>query len=99
MFPNKTNINFSVPPLIFVYSSIVEPNILGHVSIPLLKIVPIASEDQEKSRFIEFDNVEYFPLASNTFQTLKFELRDHEGDQIETDKGTIVFNLSFAQNK
>ena len=82
----------------FVYSSIVQQSIIGHVSTPLLKIVPLQLGLENDGKFIEFDSLEYFPIAINNFQTIKCELRDHQGAQVQAEKGEIMLTLSFKQN-
>ena len=98
-FSGKPNINFSLPPWVFVYSSIVQQSILGHVSTPLIKIVPLQLGSENDGKFIEFDHLEYFPIAVTNFQTIKFELRDHQGAQVQAaEKGETMLTLSFKQN-
>ena len=97
-FSRKPNINFSFPPWVFVYSSIVQQSILGHVSTPLLKIVPLQVGAENDGKFMEFDNLEYFPIAIKNFQTIKFELRDHQRAQVQAENGEIMLMLSFKQN-
>ena len=86
-FSMKPNIHFSFPPWVFVYSSIVQHTILGHVSTPLLKIVPLQLNPENDGKFLEFECLEYFPIAIKNFQTIKFELRDHQGIQLQAEKG------------
>ena len=71
-FSDPSNINFTLSPWVFVYVSIVQPSILGHVSIPLLKIIPIDAEINNKGKFYEFENVEYFSLATESVQNIHF---------------------------
>ena len=98
-FPEQPNIHFTLSPWIFIYVSIVQPSILGHVSIPLLKIIPIDAESNNKGKFYEFENVEYFSLATESVQIIHFELRDHQGSLIETENGQTLLTLSFKQEK
>ena len=97
-FSRKPNINFSFPPWVFVYSSIVQQSIIGHVSTPLIKIIPLQLGLENDGKFIEFDSLEYFPIAIKNFQTIKCELRDHQGAQVQAEKGEIMLTLSFKQN-
>ena len=96
-FPLSPNIYLSLSPWIFVYSSIVQPRILGHISIPLLKIIPTSIAQNNNGTFYEFDNVEYFSLGANSFQDISFELKDHQGSLIETESGQSLITLSFKQ--
>ena len=41
LFEDEPNLEQSIPPWIFVYCDLVKPSIMGHTSVPLLKIIPI----------------------------------------------------------
>ena len=97
-FPEPANVTFSISPWLFLYSNIVSPITMGHMSIPLLKIIPVTEENQRTSQMIEFDNVEYVSLAKETFQNISFELRDHQGTLVEIENGQSMITLSFKQN-
>ena len=99
-FINKPNFNFSIPPWVFLYCSIVSPTIIGHASIPLLKIIPLThnKSHQNTGSFQEFQTLEYYPLKSNYIHTLQFELRTHDGELLEFKEGDVQLTLSFRKN-
>ena len=96
-FTAQPNLKFSISPWIFLYSNIVKPSITGHSSIPLLKIIPVNTDNYDKGYFIECDNLEYFPLVTDNFQILHFELRNHDGDLLGMENGQVVLTLSFVE--
>ena len=81
-----------------MYSNIVEPRIVGHISIPLLKIIPINIKSPEKGSFVEFDTLEYFPVALTSLRTIQFEIRTHDGDLLSMDKEEVLLTLTFVKN-
>ena len=97
-FTAQPNLNFSISPWIFLYCTIVKPSITGHSSIPLLKIIPVDTDNHNKGHLIEFNNVEYFPLITDNFQIIHFELRNHDGDLLGMENGQVVLTLSFIEN-
>ena len=97
-FTAQPNLNFSISPWIFLYCTIVKPSITGHFSIPLLKIIPVDTDNHNKGHLIEFNNVEYFPLITDNFQIIHFELRNHDGDLLGMENGQVVLTLSFIEN-
>ena len=98
-FMNKPNFNFSIPPWVFLYCSIVSPTIVGHTSVPLLKIIPLThnKSHQNTGSFQEFQTLEYYPLKSNYIHTLHFDLRTHDGDLLEFKEGDVQLTLSFRK--
>ena len=97
-FEDKPNFNFSIPPWIFLYCSIVSLTAVGHSSIPLLKIIPIENDSLHQGRFLEFQTLEYFPLESNCIQTIHFELRSHDNDLAGFDEGNIQLTLPLSKD-
>ena len=96
-FPHSPNIHFSLSPWIFVYASIVQPGILVHLSIPLLKITPTSIAQNNNGTFYEIHNVEYISLGAKSYQNIHFELRDHQGSLIEPENSQNLITLSFKQ--
>ena len=63
---------------LYVYSSIVEPRIIGDKIAPLLRIVPITGRHGEMVT-TRFDDVQYIPIMSREFGTIETEIRDDTG--------------------
>ena len=97
-FTAQPNLNFSISPWIFLYCTIVKPSITGHSSIPLLKIIPVDTDNHNKGHLIEFNNLEYFPLITDNFQIIHLELRNHDGDLLGMENGQVVLTLSFIES-
>ena len=84
-FENVANLEFSIPPWLFLYCDVESPTSFGHSSIPLLKIIPIENKDIHNLNgyFHDFVNFEYFPVQGESIQILTFQLRSHDGHLVE----------------
>ena len=63
---------------LYVYSSTVEPRIVGDKIAPLLRIVPITERNGEMVT-ARFDHVQYIPVLSREFGSVETEIRDDTG--------------------
>ncbi len=100
-FDDAPNLEFSIPPWLFLYCNIVSPTNVGHLPVPILKIIPIQNKSIHKLNgvFTEFTNLEYFPTHANTFQTLSFQLRTHDGYFVHFDGNeNVQLTLSFQKS-
>ena len=101
LFEDEPNLEHSIPPWIFVYCDLVKPSIVGHTSVPLLKIIPIQYKSVENlaGRYFEFHTLENYELGNNWFQTISIQLRTHDGYFISFEGGASVqLTLSFSQS-
>ena len=101
LFEDEPNLEHSIPPWIFVYCDLVKPSIMGHTSVPLLKIIPIEYKSVQNlaGRYYEFDTLEYYELGNNCFQSISFHLRTHDGYFVSFEEGASVqLTLSFSQS-
>ena len=91
LFEDEPNLEHSIPPWIFVYCDLVKPSIMGHTSVPLLKIIPIEYKSVQNvaGRYYEFDTLEYYELGNNWFQSISFHLRTHDGYFISFEEGQV----------
>ena len=101
LFEDDPNLEHSIPPWIFVYCDLVKPSIVGHTSVPLLKIIPIEYRSVQHlgGRYYEFHTLENYELGNNWFQTISIHLRTHDGYLISFEEGASVqLTLSFSQS-
>ena len=66
LFDDEPNLEYSIPPWIFVYCDLVKPSIVGHTSVPLLKIIPIEYKSVQNlaCRYFEFHTLENYELGN-----------------------------------
>lgn len=85
---------------IFVYSNIIEPQVVGNTHAPLLRIVPIDPHVPLGSHIsCSFDNTYYFPLSRNFVTSIEITLRDITGSLIPFRSGRVVSTLHFRQKQ
>ena len=81
---------------IYVYSSIVEPRIVGDKIAPLLRIVPITGRHGEMVT-ARFDHVQYIPVLSREFGSVETEIRDDTGRPVPFERGKVTVTLHFRR--
>ena len=100
-FEDVPNLEFSIPPWIFLYCDIVEPTNVGNLSVPILKIIPIQNKSIHvvNGTFTEFANLEYFPISVDSFQTINFQLHTHDGYLVQFNGDeSVQLTLSFQKS-
>ena len=81
---------------IYVYCDIVQPQILGNTSVPLLRTIPVS----EKSGEIitkTFTNIQYVPLPKKSFEDIEILLRRDTGDAVPFERGKVMATLYFRK--
>ena len=81
---------------LYVYSSMVEPRIVGDKIVPLLRIVPITGRHGEMVT-TRFDHVQYIPVMSREFGTIETEIRDDTGRPVPFERGKVTVTLHFRR--
>ncbi|KAL9971087.1 hypothetical protein ACROYT_G023573 [Oculina patagonica] len=79
---------------IYIYSNIVDSQIVGDVRAPLLRIVP-AEGNNGSIINKNFDNPQYLPVGTKEFETIELLIRDDVGRKISFERGRVVITLSF----
>ena len=80
----------------YVYSSLVEPRIVGDKIVPLLRIVPITGRNGEMVT-TRFDHVQYIPVMRREFGTVETEIRDNSGRPVPFERGKVTVTLHFRR--
>ena len=80
---------------LYVYSSMVEPRVVGDKIVPMLRIIPITGQHGETvtTRFVE--HVQYIPVMSREFGTIETEIRDDTGRPVPFERGKMTVTLHF----
>lgn len=82
--------------LLYIYSDIVENQILGDVVAPLLRVIPVKGKDGDMIHEV-FDRPHYIPLSRKSFQTIETVIRTHTGKLVSFDRGKLIVKLHFRQ--
>ncbi|GFV51104.1 uncharacterized protein TNCV_4743811 [Trichonephila clavipes] len=85
-------------PLIYVYSDLVEPQIVGDVQAPLLKIVKVEGKDGEVVN-AHYTRPHYVPVIRRHFQTVEMVLRLHSGELVPFERGRVIAVLHFRMRQ
>ena len=80
----------------YVYSSIVEPRIVGDKIVPLLRIVPITGRNGEMVT-TRFDHVQYIPVLGREFGSVETEIRDDTGRPVPFKRGKVTMTLHLRR--
>ena len=83
---------------LYVYSSIIEPRIVGDKIAPLLRIVPITGRHGEMVA-ARFDHVQYMPVLSREFEAVEIEIRDDTGRPVPFERGKVTMTLHLTAAK
>ena len=83
---------------LYVYSNIVEPQIVGNVLAPLLRIVPVQERRKETNQVQTFDHVQYLPVSNNGTQTISTFIRHDDGRLVSFQSGKVIITLHFKKN-
>lgn len=81
---------------ILIYSDIVEPQIVGNVYAPLLKMIKVTGTHGE-TVINQFDRSHYLPVSRKHIDTIEIDLRLHNGHFVPFERGRSCVKLHFRQ--
>ena len=95
---HPANLLASVPQQLFVYSDIVEPQLVGDTIAPLLRIVAIRSKFEfGKCVAVTYETPHYIRVQRRQFETIEIDIRDNTGKPIPFEFGTVIVKLHFRR--
>lgn len=98
---DRPDMILGIPPEIFVYIDVVEPQIISDSSSQVVRIVKTHDNQKTHAGGIivrEFVHRNYLPLIKNRFQSIQVELRDTTGKFIPFSFGTSSASLHFKRS-
>lgn len=84
----------------FVYCDLVEPRIVGDVYTPLLRVIQACGKETSirgGSEMKILSPPHYLPLLLTNFRTIEINIRDHLGNPIPFEYGTLTVTLHFRR--
>ena len=84
---------------IFIYCDIVEPQIVGDKTIPLLGIVASDSSGKVYEKTYRGENIRYIPVQTRSFQNIKIHLRSSTYEPISFEHGRASVTLHLRPLK
>ncbi|GBM31690.1 hypothetical protein AVEN_157883-1 [Araneus ventricosus] len=82
--------------VLFLYTDIVEPQIVGDVFAPLLRIVNVTGSDGEMV-CVQYDRPHYIPLSRKIIDTIEIVIRTHRGELTPFERGRSYVKLHLRQ--
>ena len=81
---------------LYVYSDIVEHQIVGDTRAPLLRTVAVQNR-YGKDISINYERPHYIPVKQKLFQEIEIDIRDSAGRKIPFQRGRVVVKLHFRK--
>ena len=99
----EPNLGLSLPAHIYVYCDLVEPQLIGDTTAPLLNIVNINQDTYKYGSHssVTYSSPHYVPIMKSEFETVEIDLRDHTGKKLPFLFGTsyVKVHLRRAQKQ
>ena len=84
--------------LLFVYSNVVSPQIVGDVQAPLLRVVNVRGKPGEIISS-QYDRPHYLPVSQKYFQTIEIEIKSVTGKPVPFERGKVIIVLHFRMRQ
>ena len=81
---------------IFVYCNIVQPQIVGNASVPLLRTIAVSGKSGDVITET-FNNIQYVPVQTKSFEHIEILLRTDTGDPVPFERGKVIATLYFRK--
>ena len=85
----------SLPQILYIYSDIVEHQIIGNTSSKLLRSFMIPVINDQKYFHHEFTNLHYIKVESSAYKTIDIYIRDVSGNLASFADGELLVKLHF----
>ena len=79
---------------LYVYTDIVDPQFVGDVTVPLLRIVNIQG-DYGTNVHTSFRNLQYVPVKVNSFETIEMDIKNDRNENVSFESGKSIATLHF----
>ena len=93
------NITMGLTTHMYVYCDLIEPQMIGDTTAPLLKIINIDRDNYAHGahKTVHFTSPHYVPVMKGTFETIDIDLREHTGRKASFLFGTSYVKLHFKR--
>lgn len=93
------NLYLGLPSQLYVYCDIIEPQMVGDIMCPLLRIIPL---DPTKyiygsNKMHVFSPPHYMPVMRREFDTIEIDIRTNTGENVPFQFGTSCVKLHFKR--
>lgn len=96
---HPANVLLGITPQMFIYSDIVEPQLVGDNAAKLLRIVTVEKDKYVygSHKMIVFSQPHYVPVLKREFETLEIDIRSDTGEYVPFEFGTVCVKLHFKK--
>ena len=85
----------------YVYCDIAQHQLVGDVSAPLLRIVPVKKSGVAQGDVIAhtFSTPHYVPVKLKNFETIQMDIRTDTGEKVAFQRGKLTITLHFRKSR
>lgn len=96
---HPANIWVGLPSQMFIYCDIVEPQLVGDVLSPLVRIVNVTADNYNygSHKDVIFSPTHYIPVMRKEFENLEIDIRTETGAPMPFEFGTLSLKLHFKK--
>lgn len=91
-----TDINEGFSAL-YVYTDVVESQLVGDVMVPLIRVVPFKNNNKREDTWVNFPRVQYLPVRIRETDSIEIVISRDNGEIIPFQKGKVVVTLHFRR--
>ncbi len=92
----KEQVYLKKNPTIFIYCSVIEPQIVGGTQVKLMRTIAIDG-DASNVTISNFNRIHYRPVSKGYIRTIEIELRNNKGEYINFQDGEVNCLLHFRK--
>lgn len=95
------NLYLGLPSQMFIYCDIIEPQMVGDVICPLLRVIPIDTIKYTygSNKTHIFSPPHYVPVMRREFDTIEIDIRTNTGSNVPFQFGTTCVKLHFIRKQ
>ena len=82
----------------YLYTDIVEPQLVGNSKVSLLKVVKCSGEFGDNVS-VNFPNLQYVPVSVKSFETVEIDIKDDTQEKVPFESGKVIVTLHFRQRR
>lgn len=82
---------------LYVYTNLIEPQIVGDTLAPLLRVVPTDTWGEVRNSSVNFKHVYYIPVVNGNSETVEILIRRDNGKPVSFQSGKVVVTLHFKR--
>jgi len=97
--PYPPKLTHCLPTHMYIYTDIIEPNLVGDCVAPLLRIIKVEKQNTDTNISVSFSNPYFLPVMKRDFDTIEINIRDDEGQLIPFVSGKLNVRLHFRRVK